>query len=116
MTTGHVKVSGYTWVHQRSADDLKAAIAKQPVAVRIDASTLMFRTYESGVITSRACMHDDLSLRDPLNHAVLAVGYGVEDGQEYYLVKNSVGTNWGENGYVKIGISQDNGGYGICAI
>jgi len=48
-----------------------------------------------------------------LDHAVLAVGYGSENGVDYYLVKNSWTANWGENGYVRIGI-QD--GFGVCGI
>ena len=43
-----------------------------------------------------------------LNHSVLLVGYGVEKGTEYFLVKNSWGTNWGDQGYMKI-INKENG-------
>jgi len=48
-----------------------------------------------------------------LNHAAAAVGYGSEDGIEYYIIKNSWGEYWGENGYVRIAI-QD--GTGVCGI
>ena len=42
-----------------------------------------------------------------------AVGYSVNEEPNYYLVKNSWGTDWGENGYVRIGIQQ---GQGVCGI
>jgi C1A family cysteine protease len=44
---------------------------------------------------------------------VLAVGYGKEGDSEYFLVKNSWGTQWGDNGFVKIGVAE---GEGICGI
>ncbi len=64
--------------------------------------------YKSGVITSKHCGWRP-------NHAVTAVGYGydAELGVEYFLVKNSFGTTWGENGYVRIGVADD---HGICGI
>lgn len=37
-----------------------------------------------------------------INHAVTVVGYGTQNGKDYWIVKNSWGDNWGDNGYVKI--------------
>jgi C1A family cysteine protease len=88
---------------------LKAALAQQPVAVAISADTKLFQSYSSGVITSSSCYTS-------LDHGVLAVGYGTENGVEYYLVKNSWGASWGDNGYVKIGRSDSTNDPGICGI
>jgi len=83
-----------------------AALAKQPVSIAVAASKPAFHQYTSGVITK------DCGLE--LDHGVLAVGYGTtDDGQDYYLVKNSWGPTWGENGYVRVGREK---GVGVCGI
>ena len=66
----------------------------------------MFHGYTGGIITSEKC-------GTKLDHGVLAVGYGSEAGQDYYIVKNSWGAAWGEAGYVRIGIKD---GVGMCGI
>ena len=78
-----------------------------PVAVSIDASSTMFGAYQSGVIT------DAFECGTDLDHAVTAVGYSVNEEPNYYLVRNSWGADWGENGYVRIGIQS---GPGVCGI
>ena len=101
-----VNVVDEIFVPYKDPDQLKAAIAKQPVSVLVDAGSSEFYTYESGVLDGPSC-------GSYVNHAVLAVGYGIEDGLEYYLVKNSWGPYWGDNGYIKISITP---GFGTCAI
>jgi C1A family cysteine protease len=88
---------------------LRGAVSKQPVAIAISADTKLFQSYSSGVITSSSCYTS-------LDHGVLIVGYGTEDGQDYWLVKNSWSSLWGDNGYVKIGRSSSANDAGICGI
>ena len=76
---------------------LKVAVAtKGPVAVAIDASNMSFQLYDSGVYYEPCCN----SAAEGLDHAVLVVGYGRDEksGEDYWLVKNSWGKRWGENG------------------
>ena len=90
--------------------DLKDAVANfGPVSVAIQADQSIFRDYRNGIITDKNCGTN-------LNHGVLIVGYGEEDNLKYWLVKNSWGTNWGEDGYVKILRSDDVNDVGICGI
>jgi len=88
---------------------LTAAVSIGPVSIAIEADTKFFQSYSSGVITSDSCGTN-------LDHGVLIVGYGVENGINYWLVKNSWGTSWGDNGYVKIARSESSDDAGICGI
>ena len=89
---------------------LKEAVSKGPVAVAIEADASIFQLYKKGVISSKNCGTN-------LDHGVLIVGYGTEsDGTMYWLVKNSWGTGWGDDGYVKIARSENQFDAGICGI
>lgn len=83
---------------------MKSALEQQPLSISIEADQSVFQSYSSGIITSTAC-------GTSLDHAVLAVGWGTENGTEFWYVKNSWGTSWGEDGYVKLAIVD---GDGIC--
>lgn len=89
-----VAPTSYTDVQTGSVDALMSAVAQQPVSIAIQANQLTFQFYSSGVITSNCGQN--------LDHGVLLVGYGNESGIDYWKVKNSWGTSWGENGYVLI--------------
>ena len=88
---------------------LKEAVSQGPVSIAIEADALIFQSYSSGVITSDKC-------GTSLDHGVLIVGYGEENGIKYWLVKNSWGSNWGDKGYVKIERSESSNDSGICGI
>lgn len=101
-----VDVKNYVSVRSLSMEALQEALAKQPVAVSIDATCLFVRFYHKGVFDHPICGFD-------LDHAVLAVGYGQERGQNYYIVKNSWGTDWGEDGYIRLAAYVGRGALGV---
>jgi len=91
-------------VRSRSDSQMVAALNRGPVSVLIDASDSTFQHYRGGVFRQYCGTR--------LDHAVLAVGY---DSQSY-KVKNSWGTWWGEQGYIRFQRQQGDNGYGQCGI
>lgn len=105
-----VSVSSCADVQPNNQIALKEAVGlKGPVSIAIEADTRIFQMYSSGVITGSSCGNN-------LDHGVLIVGYGVENGIKYWLVKNSWGSSWGDAGYVKIERSESNSDPGVCGI
>ena len=101
-----VRIHDFVDVSPMNPEQLARAIQKGPIAVALQSDSMVFMQYAGGIITDESCGHD-------VNHAGLVVGYGEENGLEYFLVKNSWGTAWGDKGYVKIGVQA---GAGVCGI
>lgn len=104
-----VSFSGCADVAPNNQVALKEAVSMGPVSVAIEADTRYFQSYSGGVLTAATC-------GTTLDHGVLVVGYGEENGQKYWLVKNSWGTSWGDAGYVKIARSESTNDGGVCGI
>ena len=103
------------YIKSNSDEAMMTALMQQPVSVAINADQKSFQLYKSGVFTD-VCGTD-------LNHGVLLVGYGNENGLDYYILKNSWGSSWGNSGFMYLGRGNDpstgksyNNGAGQCGV
>ncbi|KAJ0785442.1 putative actinidain [Helianthus annuus] len=104
-----ISIDGHEDVPVNDEDALMKAVANQPVSVAIDAGGSDFQFYSQGVFTGKCGTE--------LNHGVAVVGYDTsEAGLKYWIVKNSWGGEWGENGYIRMqrGVPDKNGLCGIA--
>jgi cathepsin L len=105
FTTANIgaTITGYKNVAAGSESGLQTAVHDQPVSVAIDASHNSFQLYKSGIYYEPACS------ATKLDHGVLAVGYGVDTANnQYWVVKNSWGTSWGQAGYIWMAKNRSN--------
>jgi len=105
----HSVVGKYEFVTPKNTLALKTALVASPVSVLIEADESIFQLYSAGVIKANCGASID--------HAVLAVGYTFVGTTEAFIVKNSWGTSWGQQGYVMLATTQgENQGLGVCGI
>jgi C1A family cysteine protease len=102
-----VTIDGYNDIPENNEKMLLQAVATQPVSVGISGSDRSFQLYSKGIFNGPCSTS--------LDHAVLIVGYGSENGVDYWIVKNSWGTNWGIDGYMHMARNTGNK-QGVCGI
>jgi len=98
-----VTVSGWTDIASGEAALQQAVATMGPISVAIDAGHPSFQNYKQGVYYESLCSSTNI------DHGVLVVGYGTDPTYgDYWLVKNSWGTGWGESGYIRMARNKNN--------
>lgn len=105
-----VTISDFRDVTQNNEKSLMRAVSQQPVSVAIQANKRSFQFYKSGIYSDPNCGFQ-------LDHGVLLVGYGYDKtyDMDYWIIKNSWGEDWGEDGYVRI-IRNIDDSRGLCGV
>ncbi|MCL7033201.1 hypothetical protein MKW94_006343 [Papaver nudicaule] len=103
-----VTIDGFEDVPVNDEKALQKAVSNQPISVAIEAGGRAFQLYKSGVYTGRC--------GTALDHGVVAVGYGTDNGKDYWIVRNSWGPKWGEEGYIRMERNLEDTNKGKCGI
>lgn len=94
-------ITQYEFIIPKSPQDIMISLTKSPMAIGLDANNFYFRFYQSGVIDVPS------NFSKAMNHAVLLVGYDKDDKGYYWIIQNSWGKSWGEDGFCKIRMKND---------
>ena len=107
LCKGKVSVSSFVDIPPNNEEALFSAVKQQPISVAIEADQMDFQFYKSGVFDGTCGVN--------LDHGVVIVGYGIEENQPYWIVRNSWGDSWGENGYIRIARNKNKCGINLAA-
>ncbi|EDO31349.1 predicted protein, partial [Nematostella vectensis] len=112
------RLDKYMSIRKGNTTQLKLAVAFYgPVSILVNTQPKTFKFYGSGIYYDTQCSTYPMTVkRIDSNHAALAVGYGEEKGVPYWIVKNSWSAMWGEEGYIKIAMKDDNCGVAQKAV
>lgn len=115
LTVSNTDIVKFVDIQPNSDAAMMSALLQQPVSVAIEADGKDFQLYSSGVFTGKCGTN--------LDHGVALVGYGNENGLDYYILRNSWGESWGSGGYMFLGRGNDpstnkpyNDGKGQCGV
>lgn len=99
-------IQDYALIPRGDEEELKKVVTmKGPVSIAVDSTGYGFDDYSSGVYSDDLCGDN---AEDSI-HVMTIVGYGTADnGQDYWLIKNSFGSDWGDNGYLRWARNRDN--------
>jgi len=118
------KVLNYTIIPPNSDFEMMKALVIKPINIVIEADSKSFQLYSSGIYSDYiGCNGNSQNGKNPdskpnLDHAVVIVGYMYNNNsnENYYILRNSWGIQWGESGYMRIGKGQQYGKYGMCGL
>ncbi|XP_061391827.1 procathepsin L-like [Musca vetustissima] len=92
-----VYIRDYARIKPGDEAKMKEVIATLgPLACSMNADVVSFEQYSGGIYDDNQCNQGEV------NHSVVVVGYGTENGRDYWIVKNSYSANWGENGFFRL--------------
>lgn len=102
------KIKSFKDVPKNSCSTLLTFATNQPTSVAVAVNSA-FQNYKSGVFADKLC-------GTSLNHGVAVVGYGTQGTENFWIVRNSWGASWGEQGYIRMSrdIQTNTGLCGIC--
>lgn len=114
-----IRTEGYCDLPVLSRDSerqMLEALWQQPVAVGVNIHALQF--YESGIVKKEDCPPADSNPLKAINHAAVLTGWGYDEPtrQYYWILRNTYGDHWGEQGYARLAFGQDDNNFGTCAL
>ena len=106
--TRYCPIKNFRDIPENDSHELLHSVSQRVVSAGIEADLTSFRFYKSGIYNDQHCGTN-------LNHGIALVGYGNDNGQLYWKIKNSWGTDWGERGYMRLARNEEIGS-GMCGI